>query len=176
MARALRLRKRLGLLAALSAAVCALAPASATASTAMCNVPIKMSDGIVLRANLWLPSPAAGTYPTVLTATGYNKDTTNPAGTACSGSGGIAMADTSLADRGYAVMISTTAAPARARASGTRGASAPRTTTRRSCDWIQAQGWSNGSVATTGGSYMGITSLLIAEADAARVSRASRAR
>ena len=25
-------------------------------------------------------------------------------------------------------------------------------------DWIQAQGWSNGSVATTGGSYMGITS------------------
>ena len=33
-------------------------------------------------------------------------------------------------------------------------------------DWIQAQAWSNGSVATTGGSYMGITSLLIAEADA----------
>ena len=36
-------------------------------------------------------------------------------------------------------------------------------------DWIQAQPWSNGSVATTGESYMGITSLLIAEADAARV-------
>ena len=36
-------------------------------------------------------------------------------------------------------------------------------------DWIQAQPWSNSSVATTGESYMGITSLLIAEADAARV-------
>jgi uncharacterized protein len=36
-------------------------------------------------------------------------------------------------------------------------------------DWIQAQAWSNSSVATTGESYMGITSLLIAEADAARV-------
>ena len=35
--------------------------------------------------------------------------------------------------------------------------------------WIQEQGWSDGSVATTGPSYMGITSLLIAEADAARV-------
>ena len=36
-------------------------------------------------------------------------------------------------------------------------------------DWIQAQPWSDSSVATTGASYMGITSLLIAEADAARV-------
>src|SRR5205823_3804819 len=36
-------------------------------------------------------------------------------------------------------------------------------------DWIQAQPWSNSSVATTGGSYMAITSLLMAEADAARV-------
>ena len=33
-------------------------------------------------------------------------------------------------------------------------------------DWIQAQPWSNSKVATTGESYMGITSLLIAEADA----------
>ena len=67
-----RFRRTIGLLAALTAAVCALGTASATASTALCNAPIKMSDGIVLRANLWLPSPAAGTYPTVLTATGYN--------------------------------------------------------------------------------------------------------
>jgi putative CocE/NonD family hydrolase len=36
-------------------------------------------------------------------------------------------------------------------------------------DWIQAQPWSDTSVATTGESYMGITALLTAEADAARV-------
>jgi uncharacterized protein len=36
-------------------------------------------------------------------------------------------------------------------------------------DWIQAQPWSDGSVATTGMSYMGITSLLIAEVDEARI-------
>ena len=56
----------------------------------MCNVPITMSDGIVLRANVWLPSTAAGTIPTVLTATGYNKDATNPTGTAARARAGIA--------------------------------------------------------------------------------------
>src|SRR5947207_11530277 len=80
-------------------------PGTAGASTALCNVPIRMSDGVVLRANVWLPSPSTKRYPTVLTATGYNKDTTNPAGQACTGSGGIATADTSLADKGYAVML-----------------------------------------------------------------------
>ena len=30
----------------------------------MCNVPIKMSDGVVLRANVWLPAEARrGTRP-----------------------------------------------------------------------------------------------------------------
>ena len=33
-------------------------------------------------------------------------------------------------------------------------------------NWIQAQPWSDSKVATTGESYMGITSLLVAEADA----------
>ncbi len=33
-------------------------------------------------------------------------------------------------------------------------------------DWIQRQPWSNGSVGDYGGSYMAITSLLVAEADA----------
>ena len=165
-----RVGQRLGLLVALSAAVCALAPASATAATAMCNVPIRMSDGIVLRANLWLPSPAAGTYPTVLTATGYNKDTTNPTGQACSGSGGIATADTSLADRGYAVMLLDDRGTGASQGKWDSWGQRTQDDYAEVLDWIQAQGWSNGSVATTGGSYMGITSLLIAEADAARVS------
>src|SRR4051794_31358916 len=79
--------------------------AAQAASTALCNVPIKMSDGIVLRANVWLPSPTTAKVPTVLTATGYNKDATNPTGQSCNGSGGLATADTSLADKGYAVML-----------------------------------------------------------------------
>jgi predicted acyl esterase len=84
------------LIAVVSAAI---PPATANAATALCNVPITMSDGIVLRGNLWLPSapdgaPASGSYPTVLTVTGYNKDTSNPTGDSCSGQGGIATVDT----------------------------------------------------------------------------------
>jgi predicted acyl esterase len=47
-----------------------------------------MSDGVVLRANVYLPS-TTGRYPTVLTATGYNKDAANPTGQDCSSSQGI---------------------------------------------------------------------------------------
>src|SRR3954465_13582192 len=94
------LRRAAGL--ALLLAGLAAAPASATKS--LCNVPIRMSDGIVLRANVFLPDQP-GRYPTVLTPTGYNKDATNPTGTSCSGSGALATADTSLTDKGYAVML-----------------------------------------------------------------------
>ena len=135
-----------------------------------------MSDGIVLRANLWLPSPAAGTYPTVLTATGYNKDTTNPTGQACSGEGGIATADTTLADKGYAVMLLDDRGTGASQGKWDSWGERTQHDYAEVLDWIQTQAWSNGSVATTGGSYMGITSLLIAEADAARVRAASRAR
>src|SRR6476660_536071 len=92
-------------LTVLSTVLLAMAPAAADASTAMCNVPITMSDGLVLRANIWLPADTSKPVQTVLTATGYNKDATNPTGQSCSGSGGIASADTTLADKGYAVML-----------------------------------------------------------------------
>ena len=105
----------------------------------------------------------------MLTATGYNKDTTNPTGTACTGSGGIAMADTSLADRGYAVMMLDDRGTGASEGKWDSWGQRTQEDYSEVLDWIQAQDWSNGSVATTGGSYMGITSLLIAEADAARV-------
>ena len=159
--------------ALLGALVALAVPAATQASTAMCNVPIQMSDGAVLRANLWLPEPATERVPTILTATGYNKDTTNPTGQACSGGGGIATADTSLADEGYAVMLlddrGTGASDGKWDSWGER----TQLDYREVLDWIQAQSWSDGSVATTGGSYMGITSFLIAEADAARVKAGS---
>jgi putative CocE/NonD family hydrolase len=146
-------------------------PAGASASTAMCNVPIQTSDGTVLRANLWLPSQATGTYPTVLTVTGYNKDTTNPTGQGCSGSGGIATADTSLADRGYAVMLVDDRGTGASEGKWDSWGQRTQDDYEEILDWVQAQDWSDGSVATTGASYMGITSLLVAEADAARVSK-----
>jgi putative CocE/NonD family hydrolase len=144
-------------------------PSAAHASTAMCNVPITTGDGIVLRANLWLPSAPAGKVPTVLTVTGYNKDTTNPAGQSCSGEGGIATADTSLADKGYAVMLVDDRGTGASQGKWDSWGERTQLDYQDVLDWIQKQPWSNGSVAATGASYMGITSMLVAEADAARV-------
>lgn len=146
----------------------AFADADAQAMVSMCNVPITMSDGTVLRANVYLPS-STGRYPTVLTATGYNKDAANPTGQDCSGSQGISSADPSLTEKGLAVMALDDRGTG---ASGGKWESWGQRTQddyKEVLDWIQAQPWSNQGVATTGESYMGITSLLIAEADVARI-------
>src|SRR2546423_7470977 len=87
---------------ALLLAVLAVADAQATVS--MCNVPITMSDGTVLRANVFLPS-TTGRFPMVLTATGYNKDAGNPSGQDCTSSQGIAGDEPGLTEKGYAVMV-----------------------------------------------------------------------
>jgi uncharacterized protein len=141
---------------------------SAAASVSLCNVPITMSDGTVLRANVFLPS-ASGHYPTVLTATGYNKDAGNPTGQDCSASQGITGDEPGLTEKGFAVMALDD------RGTGSSGGKwdswGQRTQEdyKQVLDWIQAQPWSDQGVAPTGESYMGITSLLIAEADASRV-------
>jgi uncharacterized protein len=161
-------RKLLGVAAAallLALALCA----SASAAVSMCNVPIAMSDGVVLRANVYLPS-TTGHYPTVLTATGYDKDAGNPAGQDCEGGfQGIAGDEPGLTEKGFAVMVLDDRGTG---ASGGKWESWGQRTQddyKEVLDWIQAQQWSDGGVATTGESYMGITSLLIAEADATRV-------
>jgi putative CocE/NonD family hydrolase len=146
----------------------ALASADAQASVSMCNVPIPTSDGTVLRANVYLPS-STGRFPTILTATGYNKDAANLTGQECAGSQGIASDEPGLAEKGFAVMVLDDRGTG---SSGGKWESWDQRTQqdyKEVLDWIQAQSWSNTSVATTGQSYMGITSLLIAEADAARV-------
>ncbi len=158
-----------GLVAVLFLLGGALASSASAATVALCDVPIPMSDGVVLRANIYLPS-STGHFSTVLTVTGYNKDAGSPTGE-CAGSTtqGIAGDEPALAEKGFAVMVMDD------RGTGDSGGKWESWGERTQQDykevltWIQTQPWSNGSVATTGESYMGITSLLIAEADAARV-------
>src|SRR5437660_1481086 len=153
---------------ALAVVATALAASTAQASVSMCNVPITMGDGAVLSANIFLPS-TTGQFPTILTATGYNKDAANPTGQDCEASQGIAGDEPGLTEKGYAVMVFDD------RGTGGSGGKWESWDQRTQDDykevlsWIQAQSWSNGSVATTGQSYMGITSFLMAEADVARV-------
>jgi hypothetical protein len=120
----------------------------------MCNVPIRMSDGVDLRANI--TTPGRGAHPTILTVTGYNKDLGNPTGQSCS------AGDASLVEAGYNVITVDD------RGTGSSGGRweiwGPRTQQDypELLDWIDAQPWSDGNVGTTGGSYLGITSLLLA--------------
>src|SRR3954452_16723717 len=147
----------------------AFAAAPAHAMVSMCNVPIQMSDGLVMRANIFLPGDGKGTYPTVLTATGYNKDATNPTGQQCGTSGALATVNQKVVDQGMAAMLlddrGTGASQGRWDSWGQR----TQDDYGEVLDWIQAQKWSDDKVGMTGGSYMGITSLLVAEKDAERV-------
>jgi uncharacterized protein len=166
-----RSRRPLGRLLFLSLLLCTLGgllPTAAQATVSLCNVAIPMSDGTVLRANVFLPS-TSGHYPTVLTVTGYNKDAENPTGQDCEASQGIAGDEPGLTEKGFAVMVmddrGTGASGGKWEAWGQR----TQEDYKEVLSWIQAQPWSDSKVATTGESYMGITSLLIAEADASRV-------
>jgi len=163
------MRARGSVLLATVVTALAVGPGTAdAATTTLCNAPITMSDGTVLRANVFLPSGSAK-VPTVLTVTGYNKDATTPPGATCSPGTGISGTDGNMVSHGYAVMVVDD------RGTGASGGTWDSWGARTQqdygevLDWIQKQPWSDGSVGDYGGSYMGITSLLVAEADAARV-------
>jgi putative CocE/NonD family hydrolase len=156
---------------ALALALTALAPAAAQAAdpVAICNAPIQMSDGVTLRANIFLPKET-GRFPVVLTVTGYNKDTSNPLGLAgCDSGSALASGNTKLLDKGIAIMLVDDRGTG---ASGGRWDSWGQRTQDDYADvldWIQAQKWSNGKVGMNGTSYMGITSFLVTQQDAKRV-------
>ena len=136
--------------------------ASAQADVGVCNAPMKMSDGKVMRANLILPGDGKGSYPSAVTITGYNKDVSNPTGDSCPTTSALSKAgyvDITIDDRGTG-------------SSQDQWQDWDARTQKdyeEELDWIQAQKWSDGDVAMHGGSYLGITSLLAAEADARRV-------
>jgi putative CocE/NonD family hydrolase len=170
--RAKRKSRALRIVGATALAVLAVGVAASSASAAtvaLCDVPITMSDGVVLRANIFLPS-TSGHYPTVLTATGYNKNAGNPTGECGnSPSQGIAGDEPALAEKGFAVMVLDDRGTGDSGGKWDSWGERTQQDYKEVLDWIQEQSWSDGGVAATGESYMGITSLLLAEADAARV-------
>jgi putative CocE/NonD family hydrolase len=128
-------------------------PAVAGSSSLLSDVPITMSDGVVLRADITLPVGVRGKRPTVLTITGYGKST--PISTLGGGT-------SDLVAHGYATMLLDD------RGTGASGGSwdawSQRTVAdyREVLDWIVKQPWSDGRIALSGGSYMGITALYAA--------------
>ena len=150
-------------------AVMALGATSAEAAQVqMCNVAIPMSDGVTLRANITLPAPGVR-VPTILTVTGYNKDVANPTGTNCAPGQGISGSDPNMVSAGYAVMTVDDRGTGASGGAWDSWGARTQQDYKEVLDWIQRQPWSDSKVGMYGGSYMGITSLLVAEADAARV-------
>ena len=117
------------------------------------NVPIRMRDGVVLRANVDRPSEP-GRYPVLVVQTPYNKD----------GVVNIALggAFDYFVRRGYAVVT------VDVRGTGASGGmwdsfgEAEQADGPEVVEWAAAQPWSNGKVGLMGPSYMGFNQLLTA--------------
>ncbi len=114
------------------------------------NVAVPMRDGVVLRANVWLPA-SAGRFPTLVYRTPYGKDATET------------WYETHLraVERGYAVVIQ----DVRGRYES-EGEFFPYVNEGRdgfdTIEWAANQSWSNGSVGTYGLSYPGAVQWLAA--------------
>ncbi|MBF4161270.1 CocE/NonD family hydrolase [Nocardioides acrostichi] len=126
------------------------------------DLPITMSDGVVLRGNLTLPADADGQaigrrFPVIVTITAYNKSATS--GTPIAGDSGDY-----LVRRGYARLV------VDARGTGSSNGQWNAFDTRENKDsgeimtWAHEQKWSNGKTAMAGPSYMGINQIWAAAA------------
>lgn len=117
------------------------------------NVPIRMPDGVVLRANVARPD-APGTHPALIIQTPYNKDfVVNQF---------LGGTSNWFVQRGYAVVT------VDVRGTGASGSTwdsfgpAEQRDGARVVRWVRNQPWSNGRVGLTGPSYMAITQLYTA--------------
>jgi len=147
-------RRRIAALA-IAAVACAaaavaqdLAPADKPAP--MYDVPVEMRDGVVLRADVWLPPPGRGRFPTLIYRTPYDRKRSEEDAVL-----------TAALKRGYAVVLQ----DVRGRY-GSEGNFVPY---RRegedgydTIEWAAAQPWSNGAIGTWGLSYPGAVQWLAA--------------
>lgn len=136
-------------------------PATYPKTVTSADLPITMSDGVVLRGDLLLPADAdgkaiPGRFPVIVTITAYNKSVQQYAG-------GLAGGDPAyLVKRGYAQLT------VDARGTGSSAGQWCAFCTREDIDsteimnWAHAQPWSNGSTAMAGPSYMGINQIFAA--------------
>src|SRR3954447_12736460 len=113
------------------------------------DVPITMSDGTVLRADVHRPD-APGRFPVLLTQTPYNK------------TGVLSGANSYLIQRGYVhVVVDVRGTGSSAGQWDSFGPNEQRDG-KEMVDWAAAQPWSDGKVGLVGPSYMAITQITTA--------------
>ena len=118
------------------------------------DVPITMSDGTVLTANVFRParrdgSPAPGRFPTLLVQTPYNKNTQDPH-------------SDYLVQRGYVDVIVDVRGAGGSGGTFDSWGSRQQTDSKELVAWAAAQPWSTGKVGLHGESWYAINQLLTA--------------
>lgn len=128
------------------------------------DVPIRMSDGVVLRADVKRPADAAGKpietkLPVLVTITAYNKTVL------ATGGGGLAGASPSyLVKRGYIQVDVDARGTGSSRGQWKAFGARENQDAGEIMEWAHSQPWSNGLTGMTGPSYMGISQLWAASA------------
>lgn len=141
-------------------------PAQWSRTVTRTDIPIKMSDGTILRGNLTVPATADGKavtrrLPVLVAISPYNKSL--PIGTNGGGLLGSDMPKDYLVDRGYAELW------VDARGTGSSEGKWDAFSAREQQDageiitWAHRQPWSNGNIGMQSGSYLGIEQLFAAE-------------
>ena len=141
-------------------------------TTSTDDVPVTMSDGTVLRANVIYPTdpatgqPAAGPFPVILTQTPYGKGqggTTAPGSAEQPGGGSpTGGADDYLVERGFIDVVADVRGTGNSQ--GSWGVFDPVQTSDSITlvNWAATLPHSNGKVGTYGPSYLGINQMLLA--------------
>jgi putative CocE/NonD family hydrolase len=160
-------------LIALTVAALALMPAAARAEYGVGehkNVPVTMSDGVVLRANVYYPTDlktgkaARGPFPVIMVQTPYGKDITG----AASGQEGGAEAATEAGPLPYFVKRGYIDVVAEIRGTGDSGGTFNLLDSVQARDGVELVDWasklpeSNGRVGMYGPSYMGLIQFMTA--------------
>jgi putative CocE/NonD family hydrolase len=113
------------------------------------DVPITMSDGIILRADVYRPDKP-GRYPVILTQTPYNKESPLGAG------------NSYLEQRGYVQVVVDVRGTGGSQGSWDSFGPSEQRDGPEVVAWTRQQPWSNGDVGLWGASYMAITQLTTA--------------
>jgi hypothetical protein len=114
------------------------------------HVPVQMSDGVVLNAEVRRPD-APGRFPVLVTITPYN-------GT----DGAISVTDDYLVQRGYVQVIIDARGTGESQGTWDAFGTREQRDGYEDVEWAAAQPWSNGKVGMWGASYMAISQLFTA--------------
>jgi putative CocE/NonD family hydrolase len=134
-------------------------PAIASAVVKTTDVPIMMSDGVTLRADVIHPADGSGNaltgrFPALLTVTPYNKNSPS-----------LNFEDDYLVEHGYVQVIADARGTGGSEGSWDSFGQREQTDGPELTQWIRQQPWSDGSIGLHGTSYGAINQFLTAEQD-----------